>query len=153
MRAARIRLIVATILLIGWLGYLGYLVLFERHPVVVSRSQVMASTHFILAHVSVGPDGLPNPAVTVVQDLRPLGTPLSGTIKVRNIKEGRIAGEKGFQENVSYLLMLTRTEDGFDLTPPPRAPGHETMMRPRPWAYRWDAEGVQRQFEELVPNR
>ena len=89
MKAARIRLFVASILLVAWLGYLGYLVLYERHPVVVSRSQVMASTHFVLVNITLGPDGLPVTAVTVTQDLRPLGTPISGTIRFGSLRFAR----------------------------------------------------------------
>jgi hypothetical protein len=153
MKAARVRLIVASVLLVAWLGYLGYLVLYERHPVVVSRSQVMASTHFVLANITLGPDGLPVTAVTVTQDLRPLGTAISGTIKVRNMKEARIGGDKSFEDKVPYLLMLTKTEDGFELTSPPQTPRGDSGTRGRPWVYRWDAKGVEDQFEALVPKR
>jgi hypothetical protein len=154
MKAARIRLVVAAILLFAWLGYLGYLVLYERHPVVVSRSQIMASTHFVLAEVRVGADGLPMPNVEVKEDLRPSGVPLSGTIKVRNIREARIGGgAEAFKDPGPYLLMLSKADDGFELTPSPRSAGHERPGRPQPWAYRWDAKGVREQFEALVPKR
>ena len=154
---SRPRLAIATLLLFGWLGYLGFLVLFERNPVVVSRSQVMASTQFVVADVTIDSDtGLPNKNVTVTEDLRPLGQPLTGkTIIVWNIKDARVAGATdGFHGKGPYLLMLTKnTTDGYDLTPPPRAPGSDSPIRPKPWAYRWDTPGVQNQFAELVPKR
>jgi len=155
MKWARLRLAIATLLLVGWLGYLGFLVIFERNPIVVSRSQVMASTQFILADVTINPaDGLPNKMVTVVNDLRPLGQSLEGKqVTVWNIKDARVAGTKdGFRSPGPYLLMLTKNStDGFDLTPPPRAPGSDAGIRPKPWAYRWEAPGVKEQFDELVP--
>lgn len=157
MKVARLRLAIATLLLVGWLSYLAFLVLFERDPIIVSRSQVMASTQFVLAEVTVDNDsGLPNRNVTVVEDLRPLGQPLTGKpITVWNIKEARVAGTAdGFRSKGPYLLMLTKNgAEGYDLTPPPRAPGAEGAVRPKPWAYRWDAPGVKEQFEELVPKR
>jgi hypothetical protein len=156
MKWARLRLAIAAILLFGWLGYLGFLVIRERDPVVVSRSQVMASTQFVLAKVTVDPDtGLPNKTVEVVDDLRPLGQSLKEkTITVWNIKDARVAGAKDFRDPGPYLLMLSKNStDGFDLTPPPRAPGSDSPIRPKPWAYRWDAPGVKEQFDELVPKR
>ncbi len=157
MKIGRIRLAIAVLLLVGWLGYLSFLVLYERNPVVVSRSQVMASTQFVLAKVTIDNEtGLPNKNVTVEEDLRPLGESLTGkTIIVWNIKDARVAGAKdGFHGTGPYLLMLTKnTTDGYELTPPPRAPGNDSPIRPKPWAYRWDVPGVQKQFEELVPKR
>ena len=157
MKVARIRLAIATLLIAAWLGYLGFLVLYERDPVIVSRSQVMASTQFVVANVTVDPDtGLPNRSVTVVEDLRPLKESLTGkSITVWNIKDARVAGTKdGFREQGPYLLMLTKNNtDGYDLTPPPRSPGNDSPIRPKPWAYYWTAPGVQKQFDELVPKR
>jgi hypothetical protein len=157
MKVARIRLGIAMLLLLGWLGYLGFLVLFERDPIVVSRSQVMASTQFVLANVTVDPtDGLPTKSVSVVEDLRPMGKSLTNqAITIWNIKDARVAGSSdGFRGKGPFLLMLTKSgTDGFELTPPPRSTGGDTLVHPKPWAYRWDAPGVKEQFEELVPKR
>jgi hypothetical protein len=158
MKAVKVRLLVALVLLVGWLCWLGYLAATQTNPVVLSRSQIMASTHFILADVTMdSATGQPSKSVTVKEDLRPLGTPLSGTILVHNIKEARVAGESDatrFSQG-PYLLMLTKLPDGegFELTPAPRAPGDEHPFRPRPWAYRWSAPGVQEQFGSLVPKK
>jgi len=157
MKAARLKLIIASVLLFGWLGYLAYLITFERDPVVVSRSQVMASTHFVLADVKVDPaTGEANPVVDVKEDLRPLGVALTKTsIRVRNIKEARQHARKSaFQDPGPYLLTLTKLDEGaFELTPPPRAPGHDSPIRPRPWVYLWNDPDVQEQFNKLVPKR
>jgi hypothetical protein len=157
MTGAKIRLAVAGLLFFGWLVYLGYLVLTKTNPVIVSRSQVMAATHFVLADVTVDPaTGHPNRAVTVVRDLRPVGAPLAGTIIVMNIKDARIGGVNDFSAGGPFLLPLTplaSQKDTYELTPPPRSPGTDSLSRPRPWAYRWDAPGVQRQFDELVRER
>ena len=157
MRRDRIGLVVTGTLLVGWLAWLGYLAATKTNPVVVSRSQVMASTHFVLAEVRVDPaTGLPEREVHVVKDLRPAGDPLTGPIRVTNLKDARVAGGDGrFTDPGPYLLMLTRApnNDQFVLTPPPLAPGHEGLVRPRPWAYVWAAPGVREQFDALAPKQ
>jgi hypothetical protein len=149
------RLVVPLALFLGWLGWLGYLAATKTNPIVVSHSQVMASTNFVLAQVTRDPDtGQPDKQVKVVQDLRPLSQPIPAgtTITVQNIKDARIAGgADGFKDPGPYLLPLTAAGDGtFRLTPPPPAPGAEGSSRLRPWAYVWSAPGVQQQFEALV---
>lgn len=156
MSGPRIRLLVAGVLLFGWLGWLAYLAWFKTNPVVVSRSQAMAATRFVLADVTVDPaTGLPGRTVRVVEDLRPLGAPLAGDIEVRNIREARIGGgTEGFRDPGPYLLMLNPAPGGFELTPPPKAPGHDSpLAHPQPWAYVWNAPGVKGQFDALVPPR
>jgi hypothetical protein len=86
-------LVVTGALFFGWLAFLGYLAATKTNPVIVSRSQAMASTHFVTAEVKVDPaTGLPERLVTAVEDLRPHGDPLDPAIAVLNIKDARIAG-------------------------------------------------------------
>lgn len=158
MTGARIRLLVAAGLFAGWLGWLAYLATYKTHPIVVSRSQVMASSNFVVAEVRLDPEtGEPAREVRVIDDLRPLGESLKGReIRVANLKDARIAGGNGFQGGTEYLLPLTRRADAdFRLTPPPRAPGPggDLAAATRPWAYRWADPEVQRQFNGLVPQR
>jgi hypothetical protein len=156
MRRSRIFLFVSGALFVGWLCWLGYLAATKTNPVVVSQSQVMASTHFVLATVTVDPQtGQPDREVAVVEDLRPQGDPLTGKkIRVDNIKSGRVGGGKDFREGVEYLLPLTPTASGYLLTPQPKSPGQEMIPEGvRPWAYVWDAPGVRDQFEALIPKR
>ena len=155
MKGTRIRFIVAAILLFGWLGWLGYLAATKTNPVILSRSQVMASSHFVLAKVSVDEStGLPVREVEIVTDLRPNGEPLVGMVRISNLPDARIAGSSAaFSEPGPYLLMLTKTPAGYELTQPPRSPGYDGVVRPQPWAYVWNASGVQQQFESLVPLR
>lgn len=156
MTVARVRLLVAAVVFVGWLGWLGYLAFTQTNPVVVSRSQVIAADRFIVGEVAIDPaTGALNKNVTVVEDLKPNGAPLAGTIEVRNLEEAEVTGgDNRFHDKGRYLLMLTPLGDGktFHLTRPPgrssRAPGGG-----RPWAYKWDNPDVRRQFEELVPKR
>ena len=157
MSRRRVFLIVAVVVFAGWLSWLGYLAAYKTNPVVVSRSQMMASTHFVLAEVKIDSEtGKPARDVRVIEDLRPVGVALSGTIKVENIKLGRVGGAKDFREPGLYLLPLTAVgKDVYNLTVQPRSPGQEAINYDsvRPWAYVWDAPGVKEQFESLVPKR
>ena len=150
-------LVISAVAFVGWLGWLGYLATNKTNPVVVSRSQMMVATHFILADVKVDPEtGQPQKDVTVVEDLRPVGAGLAGTIRVENIKLGRVGGAKDFRERGVYLLPLTAAgKDVYALTVQPRSPGQEFIDtdRVRPWAYFWNAPGVKEQFEALVPKK
>jgi len=156
MRRSRIFLFVSGGLFVAWLCWLGYLAATKTNPVVVSRSQVMASTHFVVATVNIDPQsGQPDRDVSVVDDLRPSGESLKGKkIRVENIKSGRIGGGKQFRPETEYLMPLTPTASGFILTPQPKSPGQQIIDDSiRPWAYVWDAPGVREQFEALVPNQ
>jgi hypothetical protein len=161
MTVARVRLLIAAVLFFGWLCWLGYLAFTQTNPVVVSRSQAMAADRFIVGEVSLDPStGALSKNVRVVEDLKPDGAPLGGTIEVVNLEQAEVTGgENRFHDRGHYLLMLTSAGDGktFNLTRPPgrvyRAPGSNRTEPGRPWAYKWDNRDVQRQFEELVPKR
>jgi hypothetical protein len=155
MKATKVRLLVALVLLLGWLSWLAYLAATKTNPVVVSHSQVMASTHFLLVEVKADPEtGVLDKKVNIVEDLRPVGGPLEGKIVVENIREATIAGEKEgsrFQGEGPYLLTLIRKSDGSFYLPPVglRPDGSKQPQ----WAYRWNAPGVQKQFNSLVPKQ
>ncbi|WP_020471213.1 hypothetical protein [Zavarzinella formosa] len=154
MSSAKVRMLVAGGFFFLWLGWLGYLAATKANPLVVSRAQLMASSHFVLAEIVVDPEtGKPNIEQQIKEELKPHTPPLAGKISIVNLREARIAGQKEavFQPGTVYLLPLTKlTDDMFELTPPPKAPGNEGFSRGRPWAYPW-IPAVQRQFEQLVP--
>jgi hypothetical protein len=154
MTAARIRFAIFVLLFSGWIGYLTYLAATKANPVIVSRSQMLAATHFVLVEVELDPEtGNPKVRQTVAKDLRPKGAPLAGEIAIPNIKEARVAGIQGtlFEKKGLYLLPLTEMSDGlFLLTPSPKSPGDESTFRGKPWAYFWDHPDVQKQFDRLV---
>lgn len=62
----RLRLTVAVLLFLGWIGYLGYLVATTRDPVVLSRSQLLVSDLVVLAEVQ-GSVEAPQPRVKVIE--------------------------------------------------------------------------------------
>lgn len=161
MTVARVRLVVAAALFFGWLCWIAYLAYFKTHPVVVSRSQVMAADRYVVAKVNVEPGtGALSKQVTVKQDLHPQGDPLPGTITVTNLERAEIVGGgTQFEPDAEYLLLLTPLPGGgaFELTPPPGRvyrppPPNDRRTEPgRPYAYRWDNEDVRQQFQALAP--
>ena len=163
MSVARARLLVTAVLFFGWLGWLAYLAFTQTTPVVVSRSQVMAADRFVVARVTLDPaTGALNKDVTVEEDLRPDGSPLTGTIEVKNLDQAEVTGgDTRFKDGGRYLLLLNPVPGSegkaFDLTRPPgrvyRAPGSNRVEPGRPWVYAWDNTDVRKQFEELKPQR
>ena len=49
MKFAAVRLAVAAVLFVGWIGYLGFLVRTTRHPIVLSRPQFLVSQKDVIA--------------------------------------------------------------------------------------------------------
>ncbi len=154
MKRPRIRLVVAATIFVAWLGWLAYLAITQANPMVVSRSQIMAATNFVVAEVTVDPEtGLPERTVKVVEDLRPGVQPLAGNLLVVNLREARIPKAKEFKSGVRYLLPLTAAPGGrYELTLQPRSPGQDAIdyQRVRPWAYPWDSDEVRKQFERMA---
>lgn len=151
MNRPRVRLVVAGLLFLTWLGWLTYLAFNKTAPVVLSRSQLMVAEHFVLAEVSVV-DGQVERKVTVVEDLRPVaGKAIPSEIAVFNLREARLAGASDFSKPGKYLLPLTKVSEGYILTLPASSPAGDVLVMPRPWAYYWEAPGVTEQFHRLVP--
>ena len=163
MTVARVRLVVAAVLFFGWLGWLAYLAYFKTHPIVVSRSQVMAANRYVVAKIKFEPDtGALSKEVTVETDLHPQGPPLTGTIRVPNLETAEIVGGgTRFEADKQYLLLLSPLPGGneqiFELTRPPGRiyrpppPNNKRTEPGRPYAYRWDNDEVRRQFEAMKP--
>lgn len=162
MSVARVRLLVAAVLFAGWLCWLGYLAFAKTTPVIVSHSQAMAASRFVVAEVSLDANGALNKNVRVVEELRPGATPLPDIIEVRNLEQAEVTGgDIRFMDRGRYLLMLSPVpgagDKAFELTRPPgriyRVPGSNRVEPGRPWAYKWDNPDVRRQFDQLVPQR
>jgi hypothetical protein len=131
------RLVLAAVLFVGWLGYLGWQVLtrptMNGRPLVVSRPQVLASQLDVIAEV---PDKGHEVTVTVVEVLHPTE---SGVIPGDQLKVAGIdtaAPRRGPEDATlpaedwsgpgKYLLLLRRVpgEKGrYEVQPIPPSPG------------------------------
>jgi hypothetical protein len=108
MTFARIRLVVAALLLLGWLSYLGYLALGHPRAVVVSRSQMLAATYVVKAEVALDSAGKPEGTATVLESFGPQRLPQGEKIIIDNLNEARLTGTKPLSAAGEYLLLLER---------------------------------------------
>jgi hypothetical protein len=146
MKVARLRLIVATLAFVGWLGYLAYLALGHSKPVIVSHSQVMAAHYAVKAEIAIGEPGSPKAEVKVLESFG--DNPIKAeTINVDNLSDARLPGGKPIGNPGAYLLLLDRTHvSQFNVVRSPvgREPQGRLFV-----VYPWSAD-VERQIHELL---
>lgn len=150
MKLAVERLILAAVLFLGWLGYLGYLVIcrphapsgllgaFEGRPLTLSRPQFLVSTLDVVAEVS----GEKGETVLVKEVLFPPSSPLKpGTeIRVENIDQCRSLSDPlaktadpplDYSGPGLYLLPLQAVDakdlHRYQVVPVPPSPGFATV--------------------------
>lgn len=125
MDARKLRLAVAAVIFVAWIGYLFYLAMGARHTVVLSRPQFLVSPLWIQGAVTKEP-GQPVAKVEVRKVFRPNDkTSLEGTtITVAGLPDIEAIGWSGPGE---YILPLTETREGkmtsYRVTPLPPSPG------------------------------
>jgi len=138
MSGARIRLIVAAALFLGWMVWLALAVADKGSADPVSRAQLAEATILVTAEVTAV-EGKPGAKVKVVKRLSATG-PAEGTeIDVANLPQAVVPG-KGFPGDGVYLLPLVpRDGSGFNLAGLPRSPGYEATNPAHPSIYPWNA--------------
>lgn len=151
MSFAKLRLYLAALLFAGWLGWLGYAVSQKGTVQIVSRAQLTGATHWVVAEVKVGDDGVPTSKATVKEVLK--GEPIAGAIEVRGIPSSAtplpVAGESRTPPAGVYLLPLVKISDGlYKIAGLPRSPGFEPQTPERPVIYPW-TEDVKKQVSLL----
>jgi len=146
MTGARVRLIVAAALFVGWLGYLAYLALGQKPPVVVSRSQMLMASHIVKADLTFDEAGKPQPNVRVLESL---GTQLvpAEPLLVDNLPEALLPGNKPPRSAGTYLLLLESPIPGrFRVASASNGQNTDPTSRPAV-IYPWSAE-VERQARQ-----
>jgi hypothetical protein len=140
-------LAVTVVLFVGWMAYLIHLALTHRHPVVISRPQILVSQIVVVAHVE-GED-VPKDNVTIEQILfsekEPPGIAIGNTIRVANLPQstGNWTGPG------DYLLPLEKSDDTYQVTLIPRSPGFiPAGANAQPLIYRWTSE-IEEQFKHI----
>ncbi len=145
MKPSRVRLTVAAILFLGWIGWLAYLAATTTRPVVLSRPQFLAADLYAIATLKRGPDDadLPAEEATVQQvvwskdndDLEGKTIVVKNLIVVKTVMKGDPPQAESTQEPTEgwagpgvYLIPLTRkTQLGqsvYEVTRIPRSPGY-----------------------------
>ena len=155
MNGAKVRLIVAAALFVGWLAWLGYTAATKNRGPVVSHVQAAATAHVIVGEITLGPGDKPALEVKVIESLK-AGSPAAGTtIFVANLSDA-----KGFEGPGEYLLLLSENPlprsipvNGQELpmhalVGVQRSPGYE--LSGGPMIYRMSNE-VRTQVKKLFP--
>lgn len=127
MMSPKARLILAASLFVAWIGWLAYLVVQTRDPVILSRPQFLVADLYVIARLTAD-DGKPAKVVTVEDMLWAAPNrqpPAKGaTITVENLSE--CGSRQGWQGEGLYLLALSRTSrpdtEMLKLIPP--SPGY-----------------------------
>lgn len=154
MNGARIRLIVAGLLLAGWFGYLGYLALAKEPPIVVPRSQLQNATHRVKAGIAIKPSGN-GITVRVAHSQHALdGKELPETLIVENLQRAQLPNGRVFPEAVGgsgdYLLLLELTESNRFRIVAASAKGKDGA-NDSPVIYPWTSDVERQVREQLAP--
>jgi hypothetical protein len=168
-------LVVSGVLLVGWLGWLGYAALTKSRAPTVSHVQAAVATVAVRAKLTTGNkdtraerrgalgaaalpgvDGKPAFIVTVEEPLSANAPGAGAQIGVANLP-----GSTGFSGDGDYLLLLARdgenTIDGhpsYYLIGQQRSPGSELGDVGSPLIYRWDektGDDLRQQVKRLFP--
>jgi hypothetical protein len=150
MKAARIRLVVAAVLFVGWLGYLGFLALGHAQPPLLSHSQMLVATHFVKADVALDSAGKPERVVQVRESFgnRPVQ---DEKIAVDNLAEARVPGgkPKPLTAAGTYLLLLRQTGPGrFEVVAATSGQRVDSLSQ-QYWVYPWSEE-IERQLRDRL---
>lgn len=141
MTRARPLFLLALAAFLGWLGWLGYAVYAARYApdrsAVLSRAQLTAATHLIVADVTVAEDGLPAPVAKVVEVLKGNGVAPDAEVEVLNLPAAKPPGPGGFPGPGLYLLPVVGDGKTFRVAGLPRSPGYEPTPIERPPIYHW----------------
>jgi hypothetical protein len=144
MTRSRFLFVLSLAAFLGWLWWLGYAVYAARYapdrPAILSRAQLTAATHLIVADVTVAEDGLPNPVVKAVEVVQGNGVAAGTEVEVLNLPAAKPPGPGGFPGAGQYLLPVVGDGKTFRVAGLPRSPGYEPTPVERPQIYPWTAD-------------
>jgi hypothetical protein len=144
MKVARIRLVIAAVLMLGWLGYLGYLALWHSKPIVVSRSQLLNATHYVKAEVTTDAANKPVSPVQVIESFG--GNRIADkTIELTNIADVRLPDQKPLTAGTYFFPLVSAGPGRYRVVSAFSSDSQVKLI-----AYPWTAE-VEGQVRELVP--
>jgi hypothetical protein len=152
MNRAKLRLAIAILLFGGWLGFLAYLALLKANPVVVSRWQMMAATHAVVAQITLDSDGRPKVTAHVEQvfpEASHDGPAVGQDLELPGLPKAHLPSGKPFTAGEGrYLIPLTKEAGNqFRVVALPPSPGYDFSSRLL--IYPWTPD-VERQVRELL---
>lgn len=152
MNRPQLRFGIALVLLVGWLGYLGWLALGHGSPMIVSRTQLMNAPWWVVVEIELDTEG--KPKTTVQIDHVAVGPELpESSLVVANLTKAHLPPNKPITGPGKYLVLLThdplRREQGKAYAvASTRYGGYDDA----PLIYPWTPE-VERQVKELAPTK
>lgn len=148
---ARLRLIVAAALFVGWLGWLGVTALTKTRAPAVSHAQAAGADAAVVVRLEAGEGDAPTTAATVEEPLT--ASAPTGTIIVTNLPKA-----SGYTGPGKYLLLLSKeSPDGpplYRITGQQRSPGADIADVGPPRIYPWTdatAADIRKQVKALFP--
>jgi hypothetical protein len=112
----KVRMVVAGILFVSWIGFLAYLASQTRSPIVLSRPQFLVAD--AVALVKIQDDD--KRTHEIVRFLRAAGDAGQNTIAHLDL----IGADQGWRGPGEYIVPLTKTKEGYAVTTLPPVPGY-----------------------------
>jgi hypothetical protein len=113
------RLVLATLLFGGWIGWLAYLVGTTTQPIVLSRPQLLVSTVDVIARVEADGDR-PSRDVQILEVRWPKDQP---SLARQSIVVTNLPQSVGWRGPGDYILPLIKTDDSYEIARIPPSPG------------------------------
>jgi hypothetical protein len=125
MKAAVVRLVVALVLFLSWIGWLAFLAVTTTRPVVLSRPQLLVSTLDVIAEVNAAGD---HPAEEVL--VKDVHWPAEEkALAGRRITVIDLPNGDGWMGPGMYILPLVKEGEGYRLATIPSSPGYDATLR------------------------
>jgi len=156
MKKSPVALGVAGLLFVGWLTFLGYQAVRDRHPVVVSRAQLAVSQYDIEADLEANPgkdNTLPlSVRVKAVRwEIDNKGPTVGDEITILNLDKVQGYQGKKPKGNV-YVIPLVKKGKDYEVAGLPMDPGYPQVKEPpKPRIYY--LPDVEKQVEQIVADK
>jgi hypothetical protein len=153
--SAKLRVLVAALLFVSWIGYLAYLVATTRDTIVLSRPQFLVSNLYVIGKVT-GDAEHPVGSLQVEEvpwsaDDKDREQLVGATIPVKRLEQCQKAN--GWKGAGSYILPLMKFGEGnYWLTETPPSPGFQGREEYRLRIYPV-TEQTRRQLQHLIADK
>jgi hypothetical protein len=124
----RLRLAVAACLFLGWLGFLAYLVVRTRDPVILSRPQLLECDLVVVVEVKEK-GGAPQREATFKETLwaRDAKEALPATLQLPALPD--VGEAQGWRGAGDYIVPLRKEGQGYEVAMLPLAPGFSPWIQ------------------------
>ncbi|MFO0968616.1 MAG: hypothetical protein U0793_23920 [Gemmataceae bacterium] len=124
----RLRLAVATILFLGWIGFLAFLVVRTRDPVILSRPQFLKADAVVVVDLAEK-NGVPATEVTLKETLWQAEGKEAIPTALRLAAVADIGPDQGWRGPGEYIVPLRLGSTGYEIPPIPWSPGFSPLTQ------------------------